>query len=55
MDDKIGHVSDEIGSKTDVDKHVKHVEDLAGVLCMKISIADGDECDNGPVHGVSVA
>ena len=56
MDDQVGHVTNEIGSETDVEEHVDHVEDLlSGVDCVEVSISDGRERHDRPVDRVGVA
>ena len=51
MDNKIGHVTDDISGETNVEKHVEHVERLLTCINrMQIAITHGGECDNGPVH-----
>ena len=56
MDDEVGHVADEVGGEADVEEHEEYREHLLpGVPRMQVSVADGGEGGDGPVHGVGVA
>lgn len=56
MDNQIGHVTDDISREANVEKHIEHVECLlTAINGMQITVTHGSECDNGPVHWVSVA
>lgn len=55
MDNKIGHVTDDVSSEANVEKHVEHVKCLLmGIYRMQIAVAHGGECDDGPIHWVRV-
>lgn len=51
MDNKIGHVADDISGEANVEKHVEHVECLlTGINRVQIAVTHGGECNNGPIH-----
>ena len=49
--DQVGHIADQVSSQPQVEEHVEDVkEHLSGVDRMQISIADGGQRSNRPVH-----
>lgn len=56
MDDQVCHVSDQISSEANVEKHVQHVKDLLPcIYSMQVTIANSGEGDNRPIHGIRVS
>ena len=52
VDDQVGHVTDQVSGESEVEEHVEDVEDhLSDVDRMKVSVSDGGEGRDGPVHG----
>ena len=52
MDNQVGHISYQIGCESEVEEHVKYVEDhLPYVLCVQIAISDRRESSDGPING----
>ena len=56
MDNQVGHVTDQVSGEAEVEEHVEDVEDhLPRVDGVKISVPDGGESGDGPVHRRHVA
>lgn len=56
VDNEIGHVANQVGSKANVEKHVEDGENLLPcVLCMQVAIPRRCEGDNRPIHGVCIS
>jgi hypothetical protein len=55
MDDRVGHVADDVGGEAEVEEHVGGgVDHLSGVLGVHVAVADGGEGGDEPVHGGDV-
>lgn len=56
MNNKVSHVANEVGSKANVEKHVKDGENLLfSIHSIEITISDCCEGGNRPIHGVGVS
>ena len=55
MDNKIGHVTNQISKESNVEKHIEDAENLLPkVDSVQVTIAHSGEGDSGPVYGICV-